>query len=196
MKRTLALAALCLLSVFAVPTAAIAATSAETSTSTYGPRGCATITPVSVMEGDTVTFSCNGTFDPTTPVDVVVDGPGCHLPAAATPTAEPTTAPKAQAAPAPAAVAPRTAAPFAAAADGAFAVQVQTSPTQSGTCTVTAEQVTAGGTTTETASFTVTERAFAETGFTGGTLAWIGGGLLVMGAAVFTIVAARRRQQV
>lgn len=193
MKRTLALAALCLLSVFAVPTAATAATSAESSTSTYGPRGCATITPVSVMEGDTVTFSCNDTFDPTTPVDVVVDGPGCHLPAAAsaTPTAEPTTAPKAQAAPAAAAVAPRTAAPFAAAADGAFSVKVQTSPKQSGTCTVTATQAQ----TTESASFTVTERAFAETGFTGGTLAWIGGGLLVVGAAVFTIVAARRRQQ-
>ncbi|MGK9149428.1 hypothetical protein KXS11_17465 [Plantibacter flavus] len=177
MKRTLVLASLCLLAVFAVPTAANATTE-----STYGPMGCATITPVAVTQGESATFSCDDTFTPDTPVTVTVAGPGCHLPAA-----EPTTAgATAQSGTQQSAV--LTSAAYAADATRAFAVKIETSKTESGTCTVTATQ----GTTTETASFQVSERAFASTGFSGALLPWIGGGLLVAGIAAFAVVGVRR----
>lgn len=177
MKRTLVLASLCLLAVFAVPTAANAATD-----STYGPQGCATITPVAVTQGESAVFSCDGTFDPGTPVTVTVDGPGCSLPVA-----EPTTAgANAQAAQQSAVL---TSATFTADAARAFAVTVETSKTASGSCMVTATQ----GATTESASFQVSEREFASTGFDGAALPWIGGGLLAAGIAAFAAVGIRRR---
>ncbi|MFZ4893112.1 hypothetical protein ACL9RL_01530 [Plantibacter sp. Mn2098] len=193
MKRTLALAALCLLAVFAVPTAANAASPAtELSTTVYGPQGCATITPVSVAQGGTATFTCDRTFDPGTPVEVVVSGPGCHLPPA-TPATDPaaTTGSTSTPTPAPAAAGGqvRISAPFQVPADQAFSVNIETSKTASGTCTVTATQ----GTIAESASFTVTERAFAETGFTGASLIWVGGGLFIAGIAVYAVFSKRRR---
>jgi len=179
MKRTLALASLCLLAVFAVPTAANAATDS----STYGPAGCATITPVAVTQGESAVFTCDGTFTPGTPVTVTVAGPGCSIPVA-----EPTTAGAAAQAAQQSAV--RTVAEFSADAARAFSVTIDTSKTESGTCMVTAAQ----GATTETASFQVSEREFASTGFDGGALPWIGGSLLVLGAGIFAAVGIRRRR--
>lgn len=178
MKRTLALASLCLLAVFAVPTAANAATDS----STYGPAGCASITPVAVTQGESAIFSCDGTFDPGTPVTVTVAGPGCSIPVAE-PTTASATAQAAQQS------ATRTSATFATDAARAFSVTIDTSKTQSGTCTVTAAQ----GAQSESASFQVSEREFASTGFDGGALPWIGGGLLVAGIAAFAAVGIRRR---
>ncbi|MET0352928.1 MULTISPECIES: hypothetical protein [Plantibacter] len=179
MKRTLALASLCLLAVFAAPTAA----SAATDSSTYGPAGCATLTPVSVTQGESTVFRCDGTFDPGTPVTVTVAGPGCSIPAAKPNTAGATEQAAEQSA------AP-TSGTFSADAARAFAVTIETSKTASGTCMVTATQ----GATTESASFQVSEREFASTGFDGGALPWIGGGLLVVGAGVVGAMAIRRRK--
>ena len=180
MKRTLALASLCLLAVFAVPTAANAATDS----STYGPAGCATLIPVSVTQGESTVFRCDGTFDPGTPVTVTVDGPGCSVPAPAKPNTAGTTEQAAGQSAVP------TSGTFSADTARAFAVTISTDATKSGTCMVTATQ----GATTESASFQVSERQFASTGFDGGALPWIGGGLLVVGAGVVSALAIRRRK--
>ncbi|HXH34422.1 MAG TPA: hypothetical protein VNJ54_08435 [Plantibacter sp.] len=177
MKRTLSAAALVLLAVVALPTAANAAGS-----ETYGPGSCNSITPASVARGASVTYSCSDFWAAGERVSITI----------ASESADAST---------------RTLSTVANDA-GDIEVSIDTESDPAGTYTLTATQ----GAVSDSSDFTVLDpadaaaaasasdpaaggKALADTGFSGATLPWLAGGLVVVGAAALGTVVARRRQQ-
>lgn len=189
MKRTLSAAALCVLAVLAVPTAANAAG--------YGPGSCSSIAPTSVAQGASVTYSCDDFWQPNEPVSITISGASADALTASTGT---------------------KAISVTATDNGSLELSVKTGASSLGTYTLTATQgsitdssdftvVAASGSATGTsttsdgdpaaAAATASDNGsgLASTGFQGAALPWIGGGLLAAGIAALVVVLARRRKQ-
>lgn len=180
MKRTLAAAALVLLAVVAVPTAANAA-----GADNYGPGSCNSITPASVARGAAVSYSCTDFWVPGQRVAITIDAASSEVSA-------------------------RTLSAVAdEAGDIQVSIDTEADPAGTYTLTATQGAVTdssdfivldpadaaaAAASASDPSDPSAGGKALADTGFTGATLPWIAGGLLAVGAIAFGTVVVRRRQ--
>ncbi|MGG7508865.1 hypothetical protein [Plantibacter sp. YIM 135249] len=183
MKRTLSAAALCVLAVLAVPTAANAAEG-------YGPGSCNSITPTSVAQGTAVSYSCDDFWQPGQDVAITISGDAANALTVGTSTKSITV--KADAA-------------------GSIALDITTGKSSLGTYTLTAKQgaitdssdftvveagAAAAAATSDSGPATADSGSpLADTGFQGTVLPWIAGGLLAAGLAALAVVLVRRRKE-
>lgn len=177
MKRTLSAAALVLLAVIAVPTAANAA-----GDDSYGPGSCNSITPASVARGAAVTYSCTDFWVPGQRVAITIDAASSEvsartLSAVADEAGDIQVSIETEADPA--GTYTLTATQGAVSDSSDFTVL---DPADAAAAAASASDPSAGG------------NALADTGFTGATLPWLAGGLLAVGAIALGTVVVRRRQ--
>jgi len=177
MKRTLSAAALIVLAVVAVPTAANAVGDVDS----YGPGSCNSITPASVARGVSVTYSCSDFWAPGELVSISIAADSSEASA-------------------------RTLSAVADEA-GDIEVSIATEADPAGTYTLTATQGAvsdssdftvldpADAAAASAADPSAGGNALADTGFAGTALPWVAGGLLAVGAAALGTVVVRRRQQ-
>lgn len=176
MKRTLSAAALVLLAVVAVPSAANAV-----GDDSYGPGSCNSITPASVARGASVTYSCTDFWVPGQRVAITIDAASAETSA-------------------------RTLSAVAdEAGDIQVSIDTEADPAGTYTLTATQGAVSDSSDFTvldpadAAAAASASDpsaggNALADTGFTGATLPWLAGGLLAVGAIAFGTVVVRRRQ--
>ncbi|MGK9149429.1 hypothetical protein KXS11_17470 [Plantibacter flavus] len=174
MKRTLSAAALVLLAVVALPTAANAA-----GQDSYGPGSCNSITPASVARGASVTYSCTDFWAAGQRVAISISAEGAEartLSTVADETGNIEVSIDTQSDPA--GTYTLTATQGAVSDSSDFTVL---DPADA--AAASAADPSAGG------------KALADTGFASETLPWLAGGLLAAGAAALGVVVVRRRQQ-
>lgn len=181
MKRTLSAAALVLLAVVAVPSAANAVGDGS-----YGPGSCNSITPASVARGASVTYSCTDFWVPGQRVAITIDAASAETSA-------------------------RTLSAVAdEAGDIQVSIDTEADPAGTYTLTATqgtvsdssdftvldpADAAAAAAAASDPSDPSASGNALADTGFSGATLPWLAGGLLAVGAAALAIVVGRRRLQ-
>lgn len=177
MKRTLSAAALVLLAVVALPTAANALEG-----DSYGPGSCNSITPASVARGAAVTYSCSDFWAANQSVSITIDSSADG-------------------------VAARTLSTVAdEAGDIQVSIDTAVDPAGTYTLTASQGAVTDSSDFTvldpadAAAAAAASDpsaggKALADTGFAGTALPWVAGGLLAVGAAALGAVVVRRRQQ-
>lgn len=177
MNRTLSAAALVLLAVVALPTAANAVEGES-----YGPGSCNSITPASVARGAAVTYSCSDFWAANQTVSITIDSSA-------------------------AGGSTRTLSTVAdAAGDIDVSIDTAADPAGTYTLTATQGAVSDSSDFTvldpaEAAAAAAASdpsaggNALADTGFAGTALPWAAGGLLAVGAAALGTVLVRRRQQ-
>ncbi|MGG7452618.1 hypothetical protein ACQ3HE_17085 [Plantibacter auratus] len=178
MKRTLSAAALVLLAVVALPTAANALEG-----DSYGPGSCNSITPASVARGAAVSYSCSDFWAANQTVSITIESSAAGVSARTLSTVAGETGDiqvSIDTAADPAGTYTLTATQGAVTDSSDFTVL---DPADAAAAGASASDPSAGG------------NALADTGFAGTALPWVAGGLLAFGAAALGTVVVRRRQQ-